>query len=213
MDCQHHDQAQQAKHHELGDFFQAALQTEADDKEAQDHDDGHEQDHFRGVSQHGREDCVHTGGVQTGKAPAQEFPEVVQHPAGDGGVVHHQQITADDAEPTVYVPLAAGFFQGLVSSNSALAAGAAYGQLHGQDRHAHDEQKQQVNQNEQTAAVLSGDVGKFPNVADANGTSGADQNEAKAGFKAFSFHFTPSFSKNKIMLAYKPRKVNHFLFY
>ena len=88
--------------------------------------------------------------------PGGKLDEVVQHPAGHGGVVHHQQVAACHAEPAVDVPLAAGRLQGLIALHRALAAGAAHGQLHGQNGHAHDDQEHQVEQDEQAAAVLPG---------------------------------------------------------
>ena len=50
----------------------------------------------------------------------QEFPEIIDHPAGDGGVVHHQQEAAGQAEPAVDVPLLAGLFKVLVGQDGAL---------------------------------------------------------------------------------------------
>ena len=73
------------------------------------------------------------------------------------------------------VPLAAGALQGLVAQHGALSAGAAHRQLHGQDRRAHQNEKQQIEQDEHTAAVLPCDIWKFPDIPDADGTPRADQ--------------------------------------
>ena len=44
-------------------------------------------------------------------------------------------------------------------------------------------------QQERRAAVLSGNIGEAPHVADADGASGAHQQEAQPGAEGFSLHF------------------------
>ena len=123
------------------------------------------------------------------EAAGEEFAEVVHHPAGDGGVIHHQQIAARQTEPAVDVPLGAGLFQILVGQHGAPAARAADRQFHRQHGHAHHEQAEQVEENEVAAAVLAGDVGEAPHVADADGAARAHQQEAQPGAEGFSLHF------------------------
>ena len=86
------------------------------------------------------------------------------------------------------VPAAALGLQRLITLHRALAASTANCQLHGQHRHTHDGQEQQVEQHKHTAAILTRHVGEFPHVADADGAAGTYQNEAQPGLKAFSFH-------------------------
>ena len=86
------------------------------------------------------------------------------------------------------VPLGAGLFQRPVAQHGTLAAAAAHCQLHGQDGNAQQQQTDQVKQNEITAAVLTGDVGKAPDVADADGAACAHQQKAQPGTEGFSFH-------------------------
>ena len=78
------------------------------------------------------------------------------------------------------VPFAAGLFQLFIGPDRRLAAGTAYGQLHGKDGNAHDDQKQQVEQNKDAAAVLAGNIGELPYVADADGAACAYQQKTKA---------------------------------
>ena len=186
MDSQQDDQRQQAQHHDLGDALQALLQAEGADGKTADDRDGHEKAHLGGIGQHGPEDRA---GVGSGlKAAAEELDKIAEHPAGDRGVIHHEQIAARDGEPAVDVPFLARLLQRLVAQHSALAGGAANGQLHGEDGHAHDDEKEQIEQNKDAAAVLAGDKRKFPDIADADGAAGADQNKAEAGFEILAFH-------------------------
>ena len=189
MASQHQDQHQQSKHHHLGDPLQALLQTEAAHNETHHHYDLRKQRHGAGIAQHFTEDIgrrlrLHTGVEHAGE----ELAEVADHPAGDGGVVHHQQVAADQAEPTVDMPLGAGLFQGLVGQHGALASGAAHCQFHGQHGDAHGQQTDQIEQHKITAAVFTGDVRETPDVADADGAARAHQQEAQPGTEGFSFH-------------------------
>ena len=188
MDRQHYDQAQQAQHHHLGDALQALLQAEGADQEARQYRQDHPEGHFAGVSKHGAEDAVNGIAFQAGKGAASELEEVAQHPAGDRGVVHHQQIAAGNAEPAVEMPFAALRLQGFIAQHRAFPAGTAHRQLHGQNGHAHQSQRQQVKQYEHAAAVGAGDVRKFPDISDADGTARADQQEAQPGLEVFTFH-------------------------
>ena len=63
-----------------------------------------------------------------------------------------------------------------------------YRQLHGQHRHTHNDQEQQVKQHKHAAAVGAGHIGKLPNVADADGAASAHQQESQTGTEIFAFH-------------------------
>jgi len=177
---QHKDQYEQGAHHPFADLFQTALQAAPADDKARQRDDGHPENHLDRVREHLAKDACGLLGGQAVKTAGQEAEEVVDHPAGDGGVVHHQQHTARHAEPAVDMPLAAPGLQRLVGAARRAAARTANGQLHRQDRQTHEHQKEQVEQHKDAAAVLAGDCGEAPDVADADSTARADQNEAKA---------------------------------
>ena len=133
--------------------------------------------------------AVHRVGSHSGEGAGEELIEVAQHPAGNGGIVHHEKIAAGNAEPAVDMPLAALGLQGLIALHRTLAAGAAHGQLHGQHGHTHDHQEQQIEKDKDTAAVGAGHIGKLPDVADTDGAAGAHQNEAQSGLEILAFHF------------------------
>ena len=103
-----------------------------------------------------------------------EFVRVVDHPARHGGVEHHQKIRARQTEPSVDMPLGSLGLELLVRLDDAQSAASAERQLHRQNRDAHDRQKQQVDQYEKAAAVLTRNVGEFPHIADADRTARAD---------------------------------------
>ena len=180
MDDQYEDESEQCAHHPFADLFQAALQAATADDKACHRDNGHPEHHFHGAREHLAKDAGRLFRRKAVKIAGQEAEEVIEHPAGDGGVVHHQQYTAHHAEPAVDVPLAALWFQRLVGAAGGTVPGAADGQLHGQDRQAHQHQENQVEQDKDTAAVLACDGGEAPDVADADGTARADKDEAKA---------------------------------
>ena len=52
-------------------------------------------------------------------------------------------------------------------------------------RHADNRDAQQVNQNEGTAGVLTGDVGKLPDTPKANGGTGGRQNKTQPAAPVF----------------------------
>ena len=182
MDGEHNDQRKQREHHDLADALESVLQAERADQEARDNDQLRPERHLTGVREHRAEFADNGFGIHPGMERAgEEFAEIVDHPAGDGGIVHHEQEAANQAEPAVDVPFLAGFFKVFVRQDGTLFAGAAHGQLHRQHRHAHDEQADQIDEDEKAAAVLAGDIREAPDVADADGAAGADEQEAQSG--------------------------------
>ena len=189
MDCQHQDQHQQRAHHHLGDALQAILQAQAHHAEAQQHRHRHPGGHFRGIPQQAAKhasDCI---GIQAVKCSHCKFKKITQHPSGNSGIIHHEQVAARQAEDAVNVPLGAFRFQRLIGLHRTAASGTAHCQLHHQHRRAHDDQEQQIEQHKDAAAALSCHIGKPPDVADADGTARADQQEPQTGPETISFHW------------------------
>ena len=182
MDGEHNDQRKQREHHDLADALESVLQAERADQEACDDDQLRPKRHLTGVREHRAEFADNGFGVHAGmKRAGEEFAEVVDHPARNGRVVHHEQEAANQAEPAVDVPFLAGLFEIFVRQDGTLFASAAHGQLHRQHRHAHDEQADQIDEDEKAAAVFAGDIREAPDVADADGAAGADEQEAQPG--------------------------------
>ena len=84
------------------------------------------------------------------------------------------------------VPLGLGLFERLVGEDCALAARAADGQLHRQHGNAHDEQAQNVKENKIAAAVFARHIGEAPDIADADGAAGTDQDEPQTGLEGIT---------------------------
>ena len=105
------------------------------------------------------------GGARDGEKAAVEILE-----RGDS----HEDHRAGVAMPA---PMAAGL-QCLIHFQGAFLGRAPHGEFHGQHRDAQDQQENQVDHDERAAAILPGHPRKFPYVADADGASGAEENEA-----------------------------------
>ena len=86
------------------------------------------------------------------------------------------------------MPFRARGFQLVVAARDGALAGAPGGELHDERRQGENGQKHQVHQHERRAAVLAGDVGETPHVAQTDGATGAYQNEAQAASELFAFH-------------------------
>ena len=137
---------------------------------------------------HAVEHVAHALGGHAGEGAGDELHRVIEHPAGDGGVVHHQHVVADEAQPAVDLPAFMLFVQRAVRRDHALTAAAAYCQLHRHNGNAHDDEEQQIKDHKNAAAVGAAHVGEFPDVADADGAARAHQQKAEARLKALSFH-------------------------
>ena len=72
--------------------------------------------------------------------------------------------------------------------DTALAATANRKFSH-QNGNPHEDQKGDVNQHKGRAAILSGDVGKFPHVPQPDCAACGNEDEAQSGGESFSFLF------------------------
>ena len=188
VDRQHDDQAQQPRHHHLRDALHALLQLEGADRDADHHGDCHVKPQLPRAAQQRVEHPADGLCRHALKGPGQKLDEIAQHPAGHGGVVHHQQIVRADGHPAVEVPFAAARFQRPVAAHRALPRGPPHRQLHRQHRRAHNDQKQQIEQHEDPAAVLPGDKWEFPDVPDPDRAARAHQQKAEPRLEALPFH-------------------------
>ena len=182
VDSQNDHDDEQSDHHDLGHPLQTILQALGTDQDAERHHEDHPERHDAGACQHLAEGIRYLVCIQTGQLSGGSHVKIVQHPACNGGVEHHQQITADEGEIAVDVPLLARLFQRLIGAHRALAAGAAHCKLHGHNGQAQNDEEQQIEQHEGTAAALPRHIGKFPDVSDADGTARREQDEAQPRF-------------------------------
>ena len=183
MHSQNQDQRKQRAHHPFANAFNAVLQTAAADKKAQQHGNGHPDDLLERVGQQVGGHAADGIGGQAGECTLDKPEEIGQHPAADGGVIHHQHAAANQAGPAVQVPLAAFGFQRTVGCARAAVARTANSQLHGKHRRAHQNQEQQVEQHKHAAAILARYGWEAPHIANADGAACADQQKANARSK------------------------------
>ena len=188
-----HDE-EQGDHHALGHTLQTILQALSADQNAQNDHEHHPEGHNAGACQHLGELACHLVCVQAGELSGGSHIKIVQHPACNGGVEHHQQVTADQGEVAMDMPLLARLFQHLIGPHRAFAAGTAHSKFHGHNGQTQNDQKQQVKQYKGSSAALTCHIRKFPHVANADGTACRQQDEAQPRFQRFTFHnkFVPS---------------------
>ena len=185
MGSQDNHEQQQGGHHPFGDPFHPVLDTQVTYGKAQQTGDHHPEQQGGRVLQHGAERSSDELGGSPYECALDVEPAVVDHPAGDRGVIHHQHVAAHDADALEPVPAGARRFQNFEASGSAAAAAPADGKFADHHRDAHDQQEHQINQDEGGSAELAAQVREFPHVPDADGAAGTDQDEAQPGAEGF----------------------------
>ena len=83
-------------------------------------------------------------------------------------------------------PAAAGRSQSVKAPGHALAAAPAQSELTQEHRDPQDQQENQVQKDESSPSILAAKIGKFPYIADADGTAGTDQDEAQTGLEGIT---------------------------
>ena len=184
---EHPQDGEQGEHHGLGDAFHALLHPQRADEDGDDAHHRHPEDAFHRRGQHGVEDG--RGGLRVGphELPGGELRHVGEHPTGHRGVEHHEQIAPGDAHPFVLVPVSARRLQHVEGPGDGALGAAAHGELHDHDGQSQDHQEDEVHDEEGRAAVLAGDVGEAPDVAEADGAAGGDEDEPQTTAESLTF--------------------------
>ena len=187
IDGQNHDGHEQARHHDLRHALNAVLQAQANDEKADAANNDHPEQHLERVGEQRGKRLLGSARCACGSRCAESrelagrhFERIGDHPAGDGGVEHHQNVVARECEPFIPMPFGALGLQNVVASRAAFLARTAHGIFHNQDRQAENYQKHQVKQHERRAAIFAAYIWEAPDVAKANGASGRNKNEADA---------------------------------
>ena len=94
-DDQHDQRDEQKGHHRLGDFLHSVLQSPAANEHAEQHDEDHPSAECGRTCDHFPKSGRYLLRVLAGKSAHEHFDEVMAHPAGDGGIKHHQQIVGN----------------------------------------------------------------------------------------------------------------------
>lgn len=126
-------------------------------------------------------------------------PAIIEHPARNCRIIHHQHITTYYTDSLEAMPAAADRFEDIKTFGRAAAAASADGKFTDHDRNPHKQQECQINQNKSGPAKLTAKIGKLPNIPDANSTAGTNQNKSQSRTKRFRSKFfsdtkTPHFN-------------------
>lgn len=148
IDDEHGHQQEQAEHHPLRDALDAGLNAEVADAAAEQHDENHAAGHRDGVGQEAAEDGTDAVSIEPVKGPRRHLVKIVEHPAGNRRVEHHEQQIARDGPVLVPVPFRPLRFQHIEGHRGTAHARAADGELRDHDGQAEDGQEYQINQNE-----------------------------------------------------------------
>ena len=184
-----HEQAEQRRHADVAELFDAALHTAGHDEDVEQDIEHEKQDHAVRIRQKIAEKARALAGP--GKlAPAEDGQKVAGGVAQDDAAEHeikaHDAKAAHDAriaEPGVLLRQAA------VGAHGALAAAAAERELTEHDRHAHEHDEHQVKQQEHGTAALAHLIREPPNVSEADGRADRGHKEAEVAAPATALGF------------------------
>ena len=137
-------QHDQQDHHDLRDLFDAVSQPLRTDTEGRHDNDHREQDQDSGACEHVREGGLDPRRIHSDKSARGHQVGVVQHPACDHRVEHHEQVVAGEAEPLEAVPVRAFAFELVEGADDAASASAPDGVFAHQDGQTQQGQARQV---------------------------------------------------------------------
>ena len=167
---QHHNDKKKQHHHDLGDPFHPFLQTKGTDQYACPYDDHHHHRQHRRTLKHLLKQACHLLFIFAGKFSGQHLVKIIQHPSRHCRVKHHQQIIPGHADIAVQMPLLSRFLQLRKAPDHTFPAGTAHRKFHRHDRHAHNDQKQQIKQHKHAAPIHPGNIRKPPHITNSDRT-------------------------------------------
>ena len=147
----------------------------------------HRRRHGQRIAEHAAECRADGGGIEADERAGRHAREVDEHPARDRRVEHHEDDVAEETRDAVQPPhLGLLRRQRRMEAHDRPLGGASGGELHEENRQADQRERDEVKYDEPTAAVLPGDVGEAPDVAEANRAPGGQENEAQAARQSLS---------------------------
>ncbi len=123
-------------------------------------------------------------------------PAIIEHPTCNSRIIHHQHITTDHTNSLKPLPAAADRFEDIKTFGRAAATASADGKFTDHDRNPHKQQECQINQDKCSPAKLAAEIGKLPNIPDANSTAGTNQDKSQSRTKRFRSKIFFSDTKN-----------------
>ena len=165
VDCQHQHEHEQAGHHYFRDALYAVFYAQIAHAEAGEDNGNHVTGHRHRIAQQCAEDAADALGIQADEAAHSHFIKVIQHPAADGGVEHHEDDVAGDGAIFIKMPFRSLRLQHIEGFGSAAFAATANGELCYHDGQAQQQQKAQIDKHEGSTTVLTCDEGEAPYVS------------------------------------------------
>ena len=165
VDSKHQHEHEQAGHHCFRDALYAIFYAQIADAEAGDDNGNHVTCHRHRIAQQRTEDAADALSIKADKAAYSHFIEVIQHPAADGGIEHHEDDVAGDGAIFIKMPFSSLRLQNIKGFGSTAHTGAANGKLCYHDGQAQKQQKAQIDEHEGSTAVLTSDKGEAPYVS------------------------------------------------
>ena len=178
------DQQEKPRHNDLGKLFNALFHAAVDHKGGNSQKHQHKEDGGSLGGNEGCEEAISRGG---GPGSGQINCGIFENPAADDRVVGHDQGRYQEGHVAQEFPLGPDRTKGMEGAG---LGSSADGHIGGEQGKAEGQHQHQIGQQEDAAAVLGGEIGKPPDVANTNGASGGGQYKADgAGEAAFLFAF------------------------
>ena len=177
MDGQHHEDQQQQRHHDASRAFDPFLDAQRDDAvRQQGEDDGVEQRFPRVLREGVEERFVGFGGTDACEFARERVDHVFQRPARDHQIEAHDEQRSQNTVVAQDRPAAR---KGAVGAHGVAVGIASDGEFRKHDRHAEQQDAEDVDQQERAAAVLPCDIGETPDVAQSDGAARRDEHGAQ----------------------------------
>ena len=148
VDSQHDHQQHQSDHHPLRDALDAGLDAEVADTAAEQDDEDHAARHRHGVGEQPAEDAADRLSIEPVKGARRHLVDVVEHPARDGRVEHHEQQVARDGTVFVEMPLRPLRLEHVERHGRAADTRAPDSKLRDHDGQAEDGQEHEIDEYE-----------------------------------------------------------------
>ena len=175
---QQNHQNQQQGHHDLGETLDAVLHTTLDDDVGEEQEgEGKEQGRPRGAAEGGE---VGSRVADSGKAAGSGRAGILQHPAGNDAVVGEDEGDAEHASIAGEVPRLARC-QPLVRRSNVRMRSASDDELGSHHGHSEEDDAEEVDEDEGSAAMLTRLDRKTPDVAQPHGGACRGKDDAQAG--------------------------------
>ena len=176
MDRQRDQNDEEQRHEQLGRAFNALLHAQLDDEVRGQHEERRVEERPPRIADEVFVDAaVLLGGGVAGEVARQRVDHVLGRPARDHEVEAQDQEGRDDAVVAQEAPAAV---ERLIGPHGIAVRGAAHGELRDHERQPQQHDAEDVDYKEGAAAVVAGDVGEAPDVAQPHGAARGDQHGA-----------------------------------